>query len=75
MSQALRKMTHEVSRSNTTLLFINQIRNKIGGFGSFGGAPEEVTSGGRALKFYASVRLDIRRIAQVKKGAAKETMD
>ena len=66
MSQALRKMTHEVSRTNTTLVFINQVRSSLGGFGGFG-APQEVTSGGRALKFYASVRLDIRRIGQVKK--------
>ncbi len=64
MSQALRKLTAVVSRSNTCLIFINQIREKIGVmFGS-----PETTSGGRALKFYASVRLDIRRIGQIKDG-------
>ncbi|MFT5280620.1 MAG: recombination protein RecA [Flavobacteriaceae bacterium] len=64
MSQALRKLTGIVAKSNTTVIFINQIRMKIGVmFGS-----PETTSGGKALKFYASVRLDIRRIAQIKKG-------
>jgi recombination protein RecA len=64
MSQALRKLTGTISRSKTTVVFINQIREKIGVmFGS-----PETTPGGRALKFYASVRLDIRRIAQIKKG-------
>jgi len=64
MSQALRKLTAAISRSNTTVIFINQIREKIGVmFGS-----PETTPGGRALKFYASVRIDIRRIAQIKKG-------
>ncbi len=64
MSQALRKLTGVVSRSNTSLIFINQIREKIGVmFGS-----PETTSGGRALKFYASVRIDIRRIGQIKEG-------
>jgi recombination protein RecA len=62
MSQALRKMTATLSRSNTLLIFINQIRSKIGVlFGS-----PEVTAGGNALKFYASVRMDIRRIGQIK---------
>ncbi len=62
MSQALRKLTHVVSNSNVILLFINQLREKIGvTFGS-----PEVTPGGRALKFYSSVRLDIRRIGQIK---------
>lgn len=62
MSQALRKLTGSVSRSNTCLIFLNQIRQKIGVmFGS-----PETTTGGNALKFYASVRLDIRRIGQVK---------
>ena len=62
MSQALRKLTHVVSNSNVILLFINQLREKIGvTFGS-----PEVTPGGRALKFYASVRLDVRRIGQIK---------
>jgi recombination protein RecA len=64
MSQALRKLTAVVARSNTTLIFINQIREKIGVmFGS-----PETTTGGRALKFYSSVRLDIRRIGQIKDG-------
>lgn len=62
MSQALRKLTACISRSNTTVIFINQIREKIGVvFGN-----PETTTGGRALKFYASVRLDVRRIAQIK---------
>ena len=64
MSQALRKLTATISKSNTTVLFINQIRQKIGVM--FGNP--ETTTGGRALKFYASVRLDIRRIAAIKKG-------
>ena len=64
MSQALRKLTAIVAKSNTCLVFINQIREKIGVmFGS-----PETTSGGRALKFYASVRIDIRRIAAIKDG-------
>ncbi len=64
MSQALRKITGNLHRSNTTIIFINQIRHKIGVmFGS-----PETTTGGNALKFYASVRLDIRRIATIKKG-------
>ena len=64
MSQALRKLTSTVSRSNTLIIFINQIRMKIGVmFGS-----PETTTGGNALKFYASVRLDIRRIGAVKEG-------
>ncbi|MCC6157049.1 MAG: recombinase RecA [Deltaproteobacteria bacterium] len=62
MSQALRKLTAAINRSNTILVFINQIRMKIGVmFGS-----PETTSGGNALKFYASVRLDVRRIGQIK---------
>ncbi|MBC7924462.1 MAG: DNA recombination/repair protein RecA, partial [Bryobacteraceae bacterium] len=66
MSQAMRKLTGIVSKSNTCLIFINQIREKIGVmFGS-----PETTSGGRALKFYSSVRLDIRRIAAIKDGEA-----
>ncbi len=64
MSQALRKLTGTISRSNTTILFINQIRMKIGVM--FGNP--ETTTGGNALKFYASVRLDIRRIGAIKKG-------
>lgn len=64
MSQALRKLTAIVAKSKTTVIFINQIRMKIGiMFGS-----PETTPGGKALKFYTSVRLDIRRIAQIKKG-------
>src|SRR5579871_463253 len=62
MSQALRKLTASISRSNTTVIFINQIRMKIG---VMYGSPE-TTSGGNALKFYASVRLDIRRIGAIK---------
>ncbi|MEO8411040.1 MAG: recombinase RecA, partial [Propionivibrio sp.] len=64
MSQALRKLTANINRTNTLVIFINQIRMKIGVmFGS-----PETTSGGNALKFYASVRLDIRRIGSIKKG-------
>ena len=64
MSQALRKLTGNIKRSNTMVIFINQIRMKIGVmFGS-----PETTTGGNALKFYASVRLDIRRIGSIKKG-------
>ena len=66
MSQALRKLTGVVSRSRTCLIFINQIREKIGVM--FGNP--ETTTGGRALKFYASIRLDIRRIAAIKDGDA-----
>jgi len=64
MSQALRKLTGVVSKSKTTLIFINQLREKIGVM--FGNP--ETTTGGRALKFYASVRIDIRRIASIKDG-------
>ena len=64
MSQAMRKLTGIVSKSNTCLIFINQIREKIGVM--FGNP--ETTTGGRALKFYSSVRLDIRRIAAIKDG-------
>ncbi len=64
MSQALRKLTGVISRSNATVVFINQIRMKIGVM--FGNP--ETTTGGNALKFYASVRMDIRRIAQIKQG-------
>ncbi len=64
MSQALRKLTANIKRSNTMVMFVNQIRMKIGVmFGS-----PETTTGGNALKFYASVRLDIRRIGAIKKG-------
>ena len=64
MSQALRKLTGTVSRSNTTVIFINQIREKIGVM--FGNP--ETTSGGRALKFYSSIRMEIRRITTLKDG-------
>jgi recombination protein RecA len=64
MSQALRKLTGNINRSNTLVIFINQIRMKIGVM--FGNP--ETTTGGNALKFYASVRLDIRRIGSIKKG-------
>lgn len=63
MSKALRKLTGTLSKSKTTLIFINQIREKIGGFG-FG--PQTTTTGGRALKFYSSIRLEIKRIGSVK---------
>ena len=66
MSQALRKLTGVISRSNTTIIFVNQIRMKIGiMFGN-----PETTTGGNALKFYASIRMDIRRISQIKQGDA-----
>jgi len=64
MSQALRKLTAAISRSHTCVAFVNQIREKIGVM--FG--PTETTPGGRALKFYASMRVDIRRIASLKEG-------
>lgn len=65
MSQALRKLTPVVHKSKASLIFINQIRQKIGGMAF---ANNETTSGGNALKFYASVRVDIRRIATLKRG-------
>ncbi len=65
MSQALRKLTSSINKTQTTVIFINQIREKIG---VMWGSPE-TTSGGRALKFYASVRIDIRRIETLKIGA------
>jgi recombination protein RecA len=64
MSQALRKLTGAISRSHTSLIFTNQLREKVGVM--FGNP--EVTPGGRALKFYASVRLDVRRIDSIKQG-------
>jgi recombination protein RecA len=64
MSQALRKLTGALSQTQTTMIFINQLREKVG---VFFGSPE-TTSGGKALKFYASVRLDIRRIETLKDG-------
>ena len=64
MSQALRKLTSTINKTNTTCIFINQLREKIGiMFGN-----PETTTGGNALKFYASVRLDIRRVTQLKDG-------
>jgi recombination protein RecA len=65
MSQALRKITGALSQSGTTAIFINQLREKIG---VFFGSPE-TTTGGKALKFYASIRLDIRRIETLKEGS------
>src|SRR5699024_9967815 len=64
MSQALRKITGAVNKSNTTTIFINQLREKVGVM--FGNP--ETTPGGRALKFYSSVRLDVRRIESLKQG-------
>jgi len=64
MSQALRKLTGTISKTNTTCIFINQLREKIGVM--FGNP--ETTTGGNALKFYASVRLDIRRVTSIKDG-------
>lgn len=66
MSQAMRKLTSAVHKSNCCLIFINQLRDKIG---VMWGSPE-TTTGGKALKFYASIRVDIRRIAQIKDGEA-----
>lgn len=63
MSQAMRVLTGAIADTNTLVIFINQIRSNIGGYGN-----PETTAGGRALKFYASVRLDIRRTATIKKG-------
>lgn len=67
MSQALRKLTPSLCRSQTLLIFINQVRSKLSSFGGFGG-PSEVTAGGNALKFYASIRLNIRRTGLLKRG-------
>ncbi len=64
MSQALRKLAGAINKSNTTCIFINQLREKVGVM--FGNP--ETTSGGRALKFYSSVRLDVRRIDSIKQG-------
>lgn len=63
MSQALRKLTASITRTKSMVIFINQIRMKIGGYGN-----PETTTGGNALKFYSSVRMDIRRIGSIKKG-------
>ncbi|MEN2993222.1 MAG: recombinase RecA [Bacteroidia bacterium] len=66
MSQALRKLTASISKTRCIAIFINQLREKIGAMAMYG--PTETTTGGNALKFYASVRLDVRRIAAVKEG-------
>jgi recombination protein RecA len=66
MSQALRKLTASISRTRCIAVFINQLREKIGGMAMYG--PTETTTGGNALKFYASVRLDVRRIGAIKEG-------
>ncbi len=66
MSQALRKLTATISRTRCIAIFINQLREKIGAMAMYG--PSETTTGGNALKFYASVRLDVRRIAAIKEG-------
>jgi recombination protein RecA len=63
MSQALRKLTASIARSKTCVIFINQIREKIGGYGN-----PETTTGGRALKFYSSVRIEVRRVTSIKTG-------
>lgn len=65
MSKALRKLTGSLNKSKTTMIFINQIRDKIGGFG-FG--PQTTTTGGKALKFYASVRMEVKKVGSVKQG-------
>src|SRR5207344_1787232 len=65
MSQALRKLTGAINQSKTTSIFINQLREKVG---VFFGSPE-TTTGGKALKFYASIRIDVRRIQTLKEGA------
>jgi len=66
MSQALRKLTASISRTRCIAIFINQLREKIGGMAMYG--PSETTTGGNALRFYASVRLDVRRIGAIKEG-------
>ena len=66
MSHALRKLTGAISRTNTTVIFTNQIRMKIGAAAMYGNP--ETTPGGNALKFYASVRIEIRRAAKIQKG-------
>ena len=65
MSKALRKLTGTLNKSKTTMIFINQIREKIGGFG-FG--PQTTTTGGKALKFYSTVRMEVKRIKSIKQG-------
>ena len=68
MSQALRKLTGVINKTGCVAIFINQLREKVGGAPGYGG-PQETTPGGRALKFYASVRLDVRRIGSLKVGS------
>ncbi len=70
MSQAMRKLTSAVGQSKTTVVFINQVRSNINAGGPWG--PSQTTSGGMALKFYASVRLDIRRIGSIEEGSANK---
>ena len=65
MSKALRKLTGSISKSNTVMIFINQIREKIGGF-SFVPGVQTTTSGGRALKFFSTVRMEVKRVGSVK---------
>ncbi|WP_349763560.1 recombinase RecA [Fusobacterium sp. SYSU M8D902] len=65
MSKALRKLTGSLNKSKTTMIFINQIRDKIG---SFGFGPQTTTTGGKALKFYASVRMEVKKVGSVKQG-------
>lgn len=67
MSKALRKLTGSIAKSNTVMIFINQIREKIGGF-SFVPGVQTTTSGGRALKFFSTVRMEVKRIGSVKQG-------
>lgn len=67
MAKGLRKLTGNLKKSNTTLIFINQLREKIGGL-SFNGAPTTTTTGGRALKFFASVRMEVKKISSIKQG-------
>jgi recombination protein RecA len=68
MSQSMRVLTGIVAKSGTLVIFINQTRVNIGGFSFAGGPPPEITTGGSALKFYSSLRIDVRRIAAVKSG-------
>lgn len=67
MSKALRKLTGTISKSNTVMIFINQIREKIGGF-SFVPGVQTTTSGGRALKFFSTIRMEVKRIGSIKQG-------
>lgn len=67
MSKGLRKLTGSISKTNTVVIFINQIREKIGGMPGFGG-PATTTSGGRALKFFSSVRMEVKKGTQIKQG-------